>query len=387
MANPKSCIVLKNESRYDVLRYFSDLIAQGFEKAGLECLVFDSVKENAIHEYVELCKSGQYDFVFSFNGSNTLDFRMTDGESFLDECGLASVNFMVDNPSYHFRRLILKNDLAKYSFIDREHCLYFEKFYGKKSAFIPHGGCRGTEKIDFEKKNGEMLFLGSIEGVDNPYVAMIDKLPEFEQGVFMDIVDLMAANPGKSYFDALIEILEYKKIEMSDKEVTELSAKCVGADMFIRNSRRIETLVALAKLGLPMTLYGVYGAIKPELERYKNCTIKKECTFKYAISRIARTKIVLNAMAGNTHGTHERIFTAMLAGTVCATNKNAYLEELFTDNENVVFFEFGDYKKLCDRISDLFTNEELYNKIASAAMVVAENFTWDSAARKVLDMF
>lgn len=97
-------------------------------------------------------------------------------------------------------------------------------------------------------------------------------------------------------------------------------------------------------------------------------------------------KIVLNVMPGFKDGSHDRILSAMLAKSVCLTDKSKYLMEEFKDGEDIAFYSLSELTKLPDIVRDLLSDEERLKEIAENGYKKAvENHTWEKRARQILE--
>lgn len=88
------------------------------------------------------------------------------------------------------------------------------------------------------------------------------------------------------------------------------------------------------------------------------------------------SKIVLHNINFVT-GLHERIFTAMLAGAVCVTEKYELLEKFFEDGKEIVTYSLDEPQQLVAVINDLLSDPRRAAAIAAAGRRKAlQKHTW-----------
>lgn len=385
--NAKRCILMKGETQYNVLNCMIDYINISFRKLGYECIVIDLREKNGVSLYKKYCEDGEVDFIFTFNGIGALTIDGAKGYPLAESYSIPSVNFMVDAPFHVAPRLIKNTKYAIYTFVDKEHCAFYENFMDRKAYFIPHGGCAADSGhfVDFSMKKNEVLFMGSFSNPDSVYKHVKEELPNDFLSIFNNILEIMLSDNKKTYMQALLEVNETMGLHAMGDDIMMFGSLLCKADIILRSVRRLEIITALAERGISMTIFGS-GWLGTGLAEYKNCDVKDTCPFDYAINRMSESKVVLNVLPLFFNGSHERVFTTILNDSVCATDENLFFKDLFKHEENILFYDQNNLDDLCVSIGRVFDDEELFYKIIGNGKVIANNHTWDNVAEKAISI-
>ena len=122
--------------------------------------------------------------------------------------------------------------------------------------------------------------------------------------------------------------------------------------------------------------------------RGHSALIRHEAVYgKDALKVYARTKLSLNVMRWHKDGFTERIANAMLQKALVITDKTAYLENNFTDGEDILLFNLNHLQGIPAQIKELLTCEEKRKRIADNGFKKAlQQHTWKNRAVKILEM-
>ena len=85
-------------------------------------------------------------------------------------------------------------------------------------------------------------------------------------------------------------------------------------------------------------------------------------------------------------GSHERIFMGMQCGTLVATDRSTYLEECFTDAQDILFYNTHNIDDLSLRIKDYLSDPVKARHITERALQLSSNHTWASRALAILEI-
>jgi len=103
-------LVLKGESKNNVLREFSDLITSGFNQFNKSAKSIDLLTPEGIADLNELINSGKVEGILSFNGIL--------GNLIPEDFKIPFVSWFVDAPHYHFK---------KFNHLEKSAILYFHQ--------------------------------------------------------------------------------------------------------------------------------------------------------------------------------------------------------------------------------------------------------------------
>ncbi|PZQ60169.1 MAG: hypothetical protein DI570_14900 [Phenylobacterium zucineum] len=152
----------------------------------------------------------------------------------------------------------------------------------------------------------------------------------------------------------------------------------------MRKTRRTEFVKAVAKIGVPLHICGL--GWEPHLYRFKNASYEGAVEMSRMVELMRRSRVVLNTNVNFGAGSHERPFSASLAGAATFTDHSRYYEEAFAPGEIAMFR----WKDLVGGMADL---KALANDPARAfemgraakARAIAEH-TWARRLPRILEM-
>lgn len=376
-------LVIKGQSRYDVLRYFEDTLVEAFRKMDIIVDVFDASDNDTLQEQAIHCTNQKYDFVLSFNAVliDSLD-------AFLNDKNTMFWSFLVDHPYYHHYRLSQPHNNHFVSCVDRNHVRYTKKYYPAIShqCYLPHGGNLPIHAPKpYEERNYSVAFMGSY-GNPEEAAAAIDQFPE--------LVRMIAVNVIRRYYETCSESLESLfqtefakyQVTFSDEEFASVMNELVIVDKYIRLKNREMLLNHLTSHNITVDVFGTgwkhYNCANPEC-----LNIHGQLSFTETLDTMCDSKIVLNALPLFLDGSHERVFTSMLCGAICMSESNIYLKEEFEDGNNICFFNMNNLDGLVSTLQELLSNSEKASQIALAGQQLSlEKHTWEARAMEIINV-
>lgn len=375
-------LILKGQSRYGVLRKFSDTMAAAFRNLGNDIDIFDGDVEDVTPQ-LQHTKLQYYDLVFSFNA-----VLIESCEVILNNPDTLFWSFLVDHPYYHHSRLMIPHKNHIVSCIDRTHVQYLRQHYPniKSCYYMPHGGDVPASPVrDFKDRKYNVVFLGSYSDTQ-PLETFIGKLP--------DLVKMIVNEVIQNYYNIWTEPLEnlyqyeFKKyqLDLSKEEFASLMNELVYIDQYIRAINRELILNTLTANGIVVDVFGAnwehYACKNPE-----TLHLHGQIGYTEALKVMCNSKLVLNPLPLFTNGSHERIFTSMLCGAICVSEQNPYLAEEFTHGENIAFFQMQNLLQLPDIIDTLLSHPNKAASIATNGRTIATaTHTWEKRAASILEL-
>lgn len=372
-------IVFIGNSQYDVLSIFAEEISKGFEEHGCEVIRVERSKEDYM-DTLALAITDTYDFIFDINGMLLEHDRLY---TFFKQKYVA---FLVDHPMYHHKRLQRQYEPYFVTTVDRDHKTYLEKYYPNLNCiqFIPHGGMEGSKIEDYEKRKIDVLFLGSYE---NPKIKMgnLNQLPNGIRELILDTCKKLEIDSQYTMEEVLKIQLDKRQIQMSDQEFSEIMSDLFYIDEYIRAYYRDKVIRTLGENNISVEIYG-NGWEEFEGGHFDTIQIHQSVSYKESLNLMGQSKIVLNVMPWFKAGSHERVFTTMLNGALSITDKSEYLEEVFSDGQDLVFYDLKSLEKLPDLILKYLKDDKKSKEIALNGKQKAEmNHTWKKRGHEILD--
>lgn len=113
--------------------------------------------------------------------------------------------------------------------------------------------------------------------------------------------------------------------------------------------------------------------------------IHKGVSSEECLRLMHNSKITLNVLSWFKYGAHERIFNAMLNGSVCVTDTSEYLKRYFENGKNIVLFELDKLDDLTKTVRYILDNADYAQYIIENQKKAAANSTWGDRLNNILE--
>lgn len=378
-------LLFKGTSQYDVVRHFIDDLGTAFRILGREVLILDLASNKYNVQLVQDAFSKECDFVCGYN-LNGHDLGLGhEGIKFLRDMAIPYIGILVDSPLYlsvKFRDIntIGMPDNFLITCIDKNH-LEILDHYGKVglSTFLPHAGSYAqgiSEYKDMASRSKDIFFCGTyskptISWTQHPLSSLLN-----------DVLEIMLSAENIQVYDALQQVLRMKNYVLSPDFFKRILDVVVHVDIYVRNVRRARMLTELADAGIKVSLYGNGWEQLPCTQSFD---VHKAVSFDESLRIMADSKIVLNYTSFFSHGSHERVFSAMLNGAVALTDTNGYWKEQFVEDKEIVTYSIALQNQLPQKINTLLADLLRLDAIAQEGQKKAEqNHTWKARAQEII---
>lgn len=315
-------------------------------------------------------------------------FQTESGRSIWQEENLPVLNILVDHPLYYHSCLKEAGERMRVFCVDREHVGYVRRFYpGLKVEFLPlagnellfsHGdGEHGTHRVDvpepvpYGRRTVDLVFTAnyvSMEMLEEKVKALDDDYRIFYRRITEDLI----ADPAQSV-DAVME--RHIRNELGAVPEEQLCAAMSGMiwiDLFIRSYVREKVVQTLADAGIIVRVFGAdwekIHCKKPQNVRTSGGKVNSAA----CVQAMRDARIALNVMPWFKDGAHDRVFTAMLQGTVALTDDSRYLREECRDGENICFYSLRALEQLPDQVVSLLEDPVRMAELAERGYRMAE---------------
>lgn len=353
-----------------------------FRLLGYDVFAYEPNAGNNYIKMMDFIKDGPIDFVFMFNNQA---FSLCDpnGEPLLNRLGCKDINFLVDHPAFTIkgkeRMLISKN---KYELlVDRNHIKFFanRKNLICTPMFMPHGGQALEIPIrPIANRSIDVLYVGS---------AKIGELPTDE--MYKNIVSMMIENPNMDSRD-VFELYfrechgtSFAVLEENPQSSSEVLYKFEWTVLGVYRTAMVRILV---ENGIKVDVYGP-GWDKTDFSDNPNLIKHEWTTAEHCLELMYDSKVVLNSMPWFKDGTHERIFNAMLAGSICVTDKSKWIDENLKNGENIVSFDLYHMEDMVEQVKNILADSDRYQHIADNGYKEAvAKHTWSHRAIEMINM-
>ncbi|CAH2211886.1 glycosyltransferase family protein [Tepidibacter aestuarii] len=382
----KNIVLLKGKFQYDVVNRFIDYIEKGFYKLGYETRIiefsnFDSEEKKNEYIYKLLTfidNDTQFVFLFNLIMNNVLKGFT----KIYDKLNFLTVGFLVDSTILHYDRVKNISDKDVLFCMDENH-IDIAKLYTKNVYFSPHGGCEARTKISIDscKRNKPIVFAGTYEN-SNEIFNDWKYYDETTRKNMLEILELGMSSKELYLENIVIDFLK-SRFEFEDMMESGGYQIFTEIDRYIRMKRREDIINSLINKGLKVECYGKgwenFG-LADKLD------VKGSVSFSYILHLMQKSKVFLDCTPSYKKGGHERIFSSMLNGSVCFTDRNIYLGKEFKENKEILFYDYDNLNESIDRLIDILDNDSKRIEIAQDGQKKAlENHTWENRAKFIVD--
>lgn len=183
--------------------------------------------------------------------------------------------------------------------------------------------------------------------------------------------------------EAMDRVLESRGIDPADPaHIGPRESACL-IDAEVRKTRRFEFLKAVAKTGLPLRICG-FGW-EPELSRFKNAIYEGPVAMRRVVDLMAKSRLVLNTNGNFGAGSHERPFSASLAGAATFSDFSRYYAQVFQPGINIELFSWKNLDAGMTALTALASDpERCFEYARSAKIETMNNHTWDHRVDLIL---
>lgn len=388
MENNKTILIIKIESMYNVLRVAIDEIANGFIENGYNVEIFDA-SDNSIENFsqhaADILFNTKYDMFFSIQSA--FSEATLFGIPLIDYIKKPYVGFIVDEPLYHLERLKSNFDTYHLAILDNYKKQVINTFYPnvKNVSILHHGGfaTRGIVKPLMER-NIDIFIPG---GYKDPSI-LYDDLMSYDSDIQVfinEVIHNVLNNNSPNISLEVIDYFEKNETEISKNDFERISPIITKIDAYVRSYTRTKVIDALVESGLNVSVCG--SGFSAYAKKYSNINIYSETglDIEEVIEIMGNSKMVLNSLA-TFHGSHERIYTAMLQGAISVTNIMEDLEDEFIENEDYISYTYDKLDDLTTKLKSVLSDLDYAQKIADSAFFKAQNHTWEKRASEILDI-
>ncbi|MCI9530817.1 MAG: glycosyltransferase family 1 protein [Lachnospiraceae bacterium] len=376
-------LVIKGIGQYLVLETFVDVLVEAFKESFVQVDVF-SCTDNPTKDDSErnnYCSLNNYDMIFAFNG-----MFMEQALNRLIKKGNALYwDFLVDHPCYHSKRLYGKCTNHYVSCVDANHVSFIKRYFPNidYTGFLPHGGNMPEQEVKpLKDREYQVVFLGSYGGQE--IEQKIAGLSTEMKKIVEKIMDRLLFNNVDTIEGLLQEEFRCRDFHVSDIEFVNLMDELGFIEEYIHGKHRQMLIEALAEKGIAIDIFG--NGWEDYISEHPECVrIHGAVNYKMAIEIMGNARVVINKLPLFRDGSHERVFTSMLCGAVCVSDRNNYLEREFHDGEDIVFYDMSNLEEFSGRMRKMLSNLLLMEKIAWKGKSIAEKkHTWRCRAREIV---
>jgi len=347
--------LLKGQSQYGVLRLMIDETARAFRRRGAEVLVADleQMHDLSVDDLGrQMTAGGPLDLVFSINvGGN---FAGRSGRPLGELFDAPHVLQYVDYPLHDLKRLLSTSPTTALLMVDPSHVRTVEKLLGPERfaylGFSPHAALGSPKQLPgrvetfVERRLIPVLFAGTCYGPDK---GVWEAYPEHIRKVFLTAVDIATSIEWISPLDALDHAMAAHGLNpnggtlpgVSPDDLLSVRMLAAQVQEWVRVERRQKFFTAAARAGLRLTAVG--GGYEDVPGLFGNIDYRGSVGIDETIRLMQSARLVINLNGNFGQGTHERVFSAMVAGAAVASDFSAYYAQALAPGREIALFRWS----------------------------------------------
>lgn len=374
----------------DTVDIFSFEIKAYLESVGEKCfLVNTNTLERDIKKLISLHQKKPFKAVVAFNNLGfSLDYE---GENLWDALGIKYVNILMDHPFHFGLKLPYLPKTTKLYLVDRNHVSFINRFYPRiEAGFLPHGGClyesRKAVGNPGSVRDIDILYPGTLSRalVEN-LIPNFDSFPELDGAQFSgEVLKQLIDNPDSTTENVIEFALEARGIGFAPEERLKYINAFRFIDGFAVSYFRELSVRILVENGFKVTVIGD-GWESCDWKDNPNLKILKRVGPGEVLSYMKKSRIVLNTMTWFKEGGHDRIFNAALCGAVPLTDTSGYINQVFSDGEDISCFRLKELSRLPYIVDELLSDTDYREGLVKRAyQITLKNHTWNNRAEQII---
>ncbi|MCR5665502.1 MAG: glycosyltransferase [Eubacterium sp.] len=353
------------EGFYDTLDTFSEQLKQCFTAQGYSCFVYrDGVTLlDALREVLQTDDAAVVTF-------NNLGYSIENdpGENIWEFYQTPYLNILMDHP-FRYRSILHKMPSTTIiATTDEYHANYVRRFFPDISQvfFLPHGGIESPQpKMPLHERPIEVLYAGSLSRFQaESMIPEFDKMPEIDfEDVSSVILNNLVSAPSTTLEDALESYFQKQGLDYDDETLSMRISQLRFLELYATSFFREQAVRRIADAGHTVTVYGS-GWDRCEWADHPHLDYRGTCSQREILDHMAHSKLVLNTNSWFKAGAHDRIFNGMLEGACVLTDTSSYLNEQFTHERELCFFELEEIGSLGTYADRLLSDSAKMQQIA-----------------------
>ena len=374
--------------------FFSNVLSQELQKRGHEIFILDLLNPPAEnpHSYVRFSQfaSAKVDAAVSFDGLGIKDDLLI---GIWNAYQTVVVDIFMD-PPLRFHTAMEKHPQNYLMFCcDWDHVEYVKKYFGQSVpcvGFMPHVGVMPDQNIPvipYAQKKYDVLFSGTYYSPENR-LSQVEEMVEKGTAVYdfyQILFECLVEDSRLTIEQGAFRTIERMGLPVDQDMLKSLMRCAEPVDWAIRMYQRGRVVDVLAESGVELYLLG-RGWENHCSAKYPNVhRIDDRIPYADTLAYMADARLNLNVFPWFKSGTHDRIFNALLQHSLPLTDSSRWVDENFTNGEDIALYDLEHLEKLPEIVGELLRDTERAERmIQKGYEKTAKNLTWSNCADWIL---
>lgn len=375
------CMIV-NTNAYETKRYYAKCFSKALERAGISVSLLDMTGQNFEMEHFRHIQDFNPQLTCSFNSI----LALSSGKFLWDYTKIPHWLINLDPVLYSLD--LTQSPYSILSCVDRwEEQWLREQQSFEKTLFFPHAT---DSQLSFDPKADrplDVVMIGSCydhEVVKKRWPLSFDLE---ECAIMEEAVERVLKDHRLHFIQALDEGFQERKKTYPQERFREL---CFCVDYYLRGKDRYELIRSLTDSevhifgGVHRDTFEEGRGWESYLGSLPHVTLHEPISFEKSLEVLSQSKISLNSVPSFKDGTHIRLFTGPMLGSLVLTNDNAYIREFFHPGEDILSYRYGEWESLRGSIAKVLSNEAKRREMVEAARLkILEAHTWDQRVQSL----
>ena len=370
------------------------MLSKELQKRGHEIFILDLLNPPAEnpHSYVRFSQfaSAKVDAAVSFDGLGIKDDLLI---GIWNAYQTVVVDIFMD-PPLRFHTAMEKHPQNYLMFCcDWDHVEYVKKYFGQSVpcvGFMPHVGVMPDQNIPvipYAQKKYDVLFSGTYYSPENR-LSQVEEMVEKGTAVYdfyQILFECLVEDSRLTIEQGAFRTIERMGLPVDQDMLKSLMRCAEPVDWAIRMYQRGRVVEVLAESGVELYLLG-RGWENHCSAKYPNVhRIDDRIPYADTLAYMADARLNLNVFPWFKSGTHDRIFNALLQHSLPLTDSSRWVDENFTNGEDIALYDLEHLEKLPEIVGELLRDTERAERmIQKGYEKTAKNLTWSNCADWIL---
>jgi spore maturation protein CgeB len=378
----KICL-LTCHNLYESKRYFTQKLVEALNRQGIETSILSWSHGPFPEELVEEIRNQKPDLTCTFHQLP----EQSVGGYFWDRLKLPHLTMLVDPAFYDLE--LMQSPFSILSCVDRSDCDLLRSYHFKNTFFLPHAVERELlEPVQDCSRPLDVIMLGTCYDPDHLYAYWKKTYSEEIVDVLEEAVERVLSDNHTTFFRALLQALTLHEVDPHEIEFDQLA---YYVDSYVRGIDRLQLIRSIKNAHVHVFGGKCWREEKPiadwsyYLAKQANVTVHPAVNFEDALILLKQSKICLNSMPFFKNGTHERVFAALACGSLPLTSDNLYMRENFSDEHDLLFYQFTALDEVDDKIQTYLQDPLKHQQaVVKGQAKVKQHHLWDNRVETML---
>lgn len=373
---------------YQDTKYFTSEISGELCRRGHQVFVCDLARGTHDAAALETYLAKGVDAVLTFNGEALQKEELW---QLWNELGALVVNILMDPPFHMDLRPYMESPcMEQYLLLcpDENHVEYVKRYFPqvKHVEFMPHGGTSvDRSPIPWREKRLDLLFSGTYTRPEAFLDAMGQTMKPEDFKIYAGMGKRLLEDSSLSVEQVVEETLFSDHCPLTPGRIDGAIAGMSLLDGWVRMIMRERVVTTLVNGGVDLYVLGDGWQNCPCAKNKRLHSLTKErIPLSDTLAWMENARINLNVMPWFKAGSHDRVFNAMLRGSIALTDPSSYFQKHFRDRESIVYYSLNELEKLPEIVHSLLAHPDQAEAIARNGYKKAVAFNWENYVDELL---